>query len=273
MPNSDTLFLDRGTGRVAYDLAGAPAAPLVVCLSGMGDIRSTYRHLSPALLDAGLRVARLELRGHGDSDTGFEEYDDAAAASDLVALIEHLGGPALVVGHSMGASSALVAAAQRPDLVTGLVLVGPFARQPEVNPVLVGVMRVAMLPLWARAAWKSYLPKLYAGRLPEDHEAHVAAMMASLAPREKVRAFSRTTRTSHLPAERALDAVRAPALVVMGALDPDFTDPAAEAAWIRDRIGAEVLMVPEAAHYPHAQRPDLVSPAVVAFAEKVLARG
>ncbi|MGZ4590363.1 MAG: alpha/beta fold hydrolase, partial [Actinomycetes bacterium] len=201
------------------------------------------------------------------------EYDDAAAASDLVALIEHLGGPALVVGHSMGASSALVAAAQRPDLVTGLVLVGPFARQPEVNPVLVGVMRVAMLPLWARAAWKSYLPKLYAGRLPEDHEAHVAAMMASLAPREKVRAFSRTTRTSHLPAERALDAVRAPALVVMGALDPDFTDPAAEAAWIRDRIGAEVLMVPEAAHYPHAQRPDLVSPAVVAFAEKVLARG
>ena len=277
MSMNETRYLDRGTGRVAYDVTGPADAPLVVCLSGMGDLRSTYRHLSPALVDAGFRVARLELRGHGDSDTTFDSYDDEAAASDVLALVEELvtapGGTALLVGHSMGGSSVIVAAARRPDLVAGLVLVGAFARQPKVNPFLVGLMRVAMLPWWARAAWKSYLPKLYAGRLPADHDAHVAAMLAALASRDKARAFSRTTHTSHLPAERALSDVRAPALVVMGELDPDFTDPAAEAAWTAEQLGGQSLVVPEAAHYPHAQRPDLVAPAVVDFAQQVLARG
>jgi pimeloyl-ACP methyl ester carboxylesterase len=274
MSMNETRYLDRGTGRVAYDVAGPDDAPLVVCLSGMGDLRSTFRHLSPALVDAGFRVARLELRGHGDSDTTFDAYDDEAAASDVLALVEELGGGrALLLGHSMGGSAVLVAAAHRPDLVAGLVLVGAFARQPKVNPLLVALMRVAMLPLWARAAWKAYLPKLYAGRLPVDHDAHVAAMLAALAPRAKARAFSRTTHTSHLPAERALSDVRAPALVVMGELDPDFPDPAAEAAWTAEQLGGQTLLVPEAAHYPHAQRPDLVAPAVVAFAQQVLARG
>jgi pimeloyl-ACP methyl ester carboxylesterase len=274
MEMNHTRYLDRGAGRVAYDVAGPTGAPLVVCLSGMGDLRSTYRHLTPALLDDRFRVARLELRGHGESDATFDAYDDRAAASDVLALVEELGGgPALLVGHSMGGSAVIVAAAQRPDLVAGLVLVGAFARQPKVNPLLVGLMRVAMHPWWARAAWRSYLPKLYAGRLPVDHDAHVAAMMAALAPRDKVRAFSRTTRTSHRPAEQSLAAVRAPALVVMGELDPDFPDPAAEAAWTADRLDGQVVLVPEAAHYPHSQRPDLVAPAVVAFARQVLARG
>jgi pimeloyl-ACP methyl ester carboxylesterase len=270
---TSTRHLDRGTGRVAYDLTGPDGAPLVVCLSGMGHLRTSYRALATALADAGFRVARLELRGHGDSDTTFDAFDDEAAAGDLLALVEELGGPAVLVGSSMGGSAAIVAAARRPDLAAGLVLIGAFARQPEVNPLLVGLMRLAMHPWWARRAWGAYLPTLYAGRRPDDYAEQRAAMLDALRPRDKARAFSRTTHTSHLPAERSLDAVRAPALVVMGEQDPDFKDPAAEAAWTADRLDGTVLMVPEAAHYPHAQRPDLVSPAVVGFARQVLARG
>ena len=46
---------------------------------------------------------------------------------------------------------------------------------------------------------------------------------------------------------------------------PDFPKPADEAAWIKDQLNAEVLMVPEAGHYPQSQQPELVGPAVVAF--------
>jgi len=42
-------------------------------------------------------------------------------------------------------------------------------------------------------------------------------------------------------------------LVVMGEKDPDFKDPAAEAAFIGERLGATVVMVPGTGHYPHAQ--------------------
>lgn len=132
--------------------------------------------------------------------------------------------------------------------------------------------RVAMQPLWVRAVWKAYLPSLYAGRRPDDLDAHLAAVAEAIGRPGHRRALSRTTRTSHQPAAEAIGAVRAPALVVMGELDRDFDDPAAEARWVAGQLDGEVLMVPEAGHYPHAQRPDLVVPAVAAFARRVSAR-
>ena len=92
--------------------------PLVICIPGMGDLRSTYRFLVPTLVAAGYRVATMDLRGHGESSCVFESYDDEALASDVIALAESLGGPAVLIGNSMGAGAAVIAAAARPDLVT-----------------------------------------------------------------------------------------------------------------------------------------------------------
>jgi pimeloyl-ACP methyl ester carboxylesterase len=269
----DMNFLQRPEGRIAYDLRGPADGPLVVCVAGMGDIRSTFRHLAPDVAEAGFRVACMELRGHGDSDVGFSSYDDEAAASDILALVEELGGPAVVVGHSMGSAAGIVAAARQPELVSGLVLVGPFARQPKVNVVLRALMRVAMQPWWARSVWRAYVPSLYAGRRPADFDEHLAAMLGALGRPGRTRAFCRTTHTSHAIAGRLIGSVTAPSMVVMGELDPDFPDPAAEAAWIVDQLAGELLLVPEAGHYPHAQRPDVVAPAVVEFARKVASGG
>src|SRR5580658_4832129 len=126
-----TSFLTRPDGKIGYDVAGA--GPLVILVPGMGDLRATYRFLAPALRDSGYRVASVDLRGHGDSDTTFASYGDVETAGDVIALIEQLGGPAVVVGNSMGAGAAVLVAAERPDLVTGLVLVGPFVRNGDIN--------------------------------------------------------------------------------------------------------------------------------------------
>src|SRR5581483_1544048 len=125
-PVQETSYLSRPEGRIGYDLAGDGL--LVVLVPGMGDLRAGYRFLAPALRAAGYRVACTDLRGHGDSDTTFTSYGDQETAGDVIALIADLGGPAVVVGNSMGAGSAVLAAAQRPGLVCGLVLVGPFVR-------------------------------------------------------------------------------------------------------------------------------------------------
>ena len=58
----------------------------------------------------------------------------------------------------------------------------------------------------------------------------------------------------------------------MGEQDPDFPDPVAEAEWIGRRLHATVVLVPEAGHYPQAQRPDVVVPAVAAFLDRVTGR-
>lgn len=257
---TSSQLLQRPDGRIAYDVAGE--GPLVVCLPGMGELRSSYRHLVPLLLAAGFRVACLDLRGHGDSDTTFDRYDDEALASDALALVEELGGPAYLVGNSMGAGAAVIAAAERPDAVLGLLLVGPFVRNPPGGRIGRLLLRLMLTRPWGRAAFMSYYPKWTPGEKPEGYDEHRAAVATNLRGPGHWRAFVRTARTSHAPAEARLGEVRAPAAVVMGAADVDWKDPAGEAAWVGERLGAEVVMVDGVGHYPQAQAPAVVAEAL-----------
>lgn len=259
-----TRYLDRPGGRIAYDVAGD--GPLVVCAPGMGDLRSVYRFLAPALVAAGHRVATMDLRGHGESDTTFDAHDDVAAGGDLLALVRELGGgPAVLVGNSMGAGAAAWAAAETPDAVAGLVLIGPFVRNPPVGLAARLAFRLGLLRPWGPAVWNAYYAKLHPGQRPADLEAHRARIRASLRRPGGWRSFVATTHTSHAPVEARLGEVRAPSLVVMGARDPDFPDAAAEASFIAGRLDARVVMVPGAGHYPQAEYPELVTPAVLEF--------
>lgn len=259
--------LQRPEGRIAYRLAGD--GPLVVCVPGMGEIAASFRYTLPALREAGFRVAVMDLRGHGESDATFSSYDDVAAGTDILALIAHLGGPAIVVGNSMAAGAAVWAAAEEPDAISGLGLLGPFVRNAPTHPVAVALFRLMMLRPWARAAWLTYLPQLYPGRTPADFSEHRDAIRAAMTRPGATAAFARTTRTDHSPAEERIPKVTAPALVVMGTADPDFTDATAEATWIGEQLHADVVLVQGAGHYPQAEEPDQVSPALVAFCREV----
>ncbi len=58
----------------------------------------------------------------------------------------------------------------------------------------------------------------------------------------------------------------------MGEQDPDFPDPVAEARHIAGQLDAEVLLVAGAGHYPHADYPQIVNPALVTFAKTTTLR-
>ncbi len=267
-----TEYFARPQGRIAFEVWTPPHAenaPLVLLVPGMGDLRSSYRAVARPLAAAGYRVAVTDLRGHGDSDSTFDDYGDDSTAGDVESLAMHLGGPAVLVGNSMSAGSAVIVAARAPSLVRGLGLLGPFVRDPKTSAITRATMRILMSPLWAARVWTSYLPSLYAGVKPVDFAEHRADIAASMRRPGAARAFALTTRTSHATAEAALPDVTAPALVMMGELDPDFGDPAAEARWIADRLGAAVVMVPDAGHYPHAQRPEIAVPALLSFLAEV----
>src|SRR3954463_14304934 len=128
-----TEYLDIAANTIAYDLTGE--GPLVVLAHGMGDSRHSYRFVAPALTAAGYRVANLDLRGCGDSSLGWDGYSRTDIAGDLVALVRHLGGPAVLVGQSISGGAATIAAATAPDLINGLIELAPFTR---VQPVDVG---------------------------------------------------------------------------------------------------------------------------------------
>ncbi|MDV6229874.1 MULTISPECIES: alpha/beta hydrolase [Rhodococcus] len=263
-PIPSTQYISRPEGRIAYDLRGD--GPLLVLVPGMGDLRSSYRFLTPALVAAGYSVATTDLRGHGDSDTTFTAYGDTETAGDVHALITQLGGSAVVVGNSLAAGAAVIVAADHPDQVDGLVLVGPYVRNPPSNVFTRAIFRAMTAPPWGALMWKSYMPTLYAGRKPDDFDDYRTAVVVSLKRKAYGTAFSKTTRqTDHAVAEARLGEVAAPVLVIMGELDPDFKDPAAEARWIADTLHGEAVMVAEAGHYPQAQQPDVTAHAVLEF--------
>lgn len=263
MDSPRTAYLDRPGGRIAFDVAGR--GPLVIAVPGMGDLRAVYRFLAPALVPAGFRVATMDLRGHGDSDATFSSYDDAAAGSDLIALVERLGGPAFFVGNSMGGAAAVWAAAEAPDLAAGLVLIDPSVREIPVGAARKLAYRLGLLRPWGPAVWNAYYSRLYPDRPPTDFPAYRARIRESLRRPGRWKAFVATTRTSHAAAEARMKDVRAPALVIMGSRDPDFPDPEAEAGLVAERLNGRVMMVSGAGHYPQAEYPEVVNPAVIGF--------
>jgi pimeloyl-ACP methyl ester carboxylesterase len=265
----ETSYLTRGEGRIAYDVQGE--GPLVVCLPGMGDLRRVYRFLAPALVEAGFRVATMDLRGHGDSDDGFSTYDSVATGQDVLALIVHLGGPALIVSSSMTGGASVLAAANDPGKVAGLAMLGPVVRNSQAGGLGAFAQKVALAKPWGPTAWRTYYRSHYKTRPPADMAEHMRLMTQSLRRGDHWNSFVKTTRTNHAPAEARLAEVATKVLVIMGDRDPDFSDPQAEARFVGDELGGEVMVIPGAGHYPMAEFPDVVNPAIVDFARRVYA--
>lgn len=171
-------MIDRNSGSIAVDVTGS--GPLVVCVPGMGESKASFRHLTPLLVNAGYRVAVMDLRGHGDSSTEFSTYDDSAAASDIIELIDALeGAPATIIGNSMGAAAAVLVAAQRPEIVNRLVLIGPFLRDHSSQLVQL-LMRAALSKPWGPWVWRSYYRSLFGQTVPPDHDEHTRSTLELL---------------------------------------------------------------------------------------------
>ena len=153
-------------------------------------------------------------------------------------------------------------------MTAALVLLEPFVRDGEASGFSKLLFRLALLRPWEPAAWRAYYKKLYPTRRDGRYDAHFTEAMGSLRKPSRWEAFRKTARTSHASVEVRLGEVHAPALVVMGSSDPDFADPRGDAQWIAGKLQAKVLMVPGAGHYPQAEFPDVVSPAVVSLSQE-----
>jgi pimeloyl-ACP methyl ester carboxylesterase len=258
-------------GHIACSDEGS--GPLVVLSPGMGDLRSSYRYQVPDLVRAGYRAVTVDLRGHGDSDTTFTTYGDGPTSEDLAGVIKHFESPAVIVGNSMSAGAAVITAARHPDLVSGLVLVGPFVRDPKSGAFQKMLLSVMMAKPFVVTSWNSYLPKLFAGQKPADFDAYRRSVREAMARPGYKDAFAATVKTSHHEAEALLPKVTVPTMVVMGEKDPDFPDPKHEAQWIGQQLHARVEMIADAGHYPHSQQADVVNALLIDFLQGVIHHG
>ena len=265
-------YIDAAGGKLAVEVEGK--GPLIICSPGLGDTRDAFAPLAAHLVGCGYRVARVDLRGHGDSTTSFSRYGDEAVAEDFLTLIEALGGgPAVLAGVSLSAAAAVIAAGQRPAQVAGLILLAPFLRN-GVGEGMRSVLQVAFARPWGPFLWRIYAAKLWPG-LGDKARERAASTTALLQRPGRWPAFRATLAgADHRVAEPWIGRVQAPVLVVMGEADPDWKAPLKEAEWVASNFrDAETITVQGAGHAPMFERPQTVNPAIDKFLQKLSRSG
>jgi pimeloyl-ACP methyl ester carboxylesterase len=265
-----TRLLARPDGQIAYDDSGGNG-PLVLCAPGMGDVRGLYRFLTPHLVAAGYRVVTMDLRGHGESTTGWPDHSPEAVGEDMTALLRHLGTgrPAVIVGESFTPSSAIWAAAEAPDLVAGIALCAPFFREQKPNRLM---RALAALVTRSPVLWSDVFYRSLYKTSPPDLAAHRRALRANLRQPGRMAALRAMAHASKARANARLADVTRPVLVLMGTRDPDFADPADEARLAAGTArDGSVVMIEGAGHYPPAEMPEQTAAALLPFLQRTLA--
>jgi len=259
--------------------------PSVLLLHGWTGFKEAWGELPDALAAAGLRSVAVDLPGWGQSPApprfGHRPADYAAA---LAPLVERLA-PVALVGHSMGAQSAVLLARDHPGRVSRLVMIAPAAIPlprrpvprsladtvvlPVMGPPTAGVVMVGLKHSHRR--WISAYSAAVAN--PTRHAADPGwQALAELAWRRfrtvPTAVLARSLRATALCDLRAPAArVRQPALVVVG--DRDRTTGLDGPILARALPEGRLVQVPDAGHLPHLERPDLALPPLVDFLRPV----
>jgi pimeloyl-ACP methyl ester carboxylesterase len=126
-----------GRGRVAangitFEYLEAGSGPLALCMHGFPDSPFTYRHLLPALADAGFHAVAPFVRGFAPTELPplRHHVHTSVMVADQIALARALGGgaDALLVAHDWGAVGAWGALGRAPELWGRAVIINipPF---------------------------------------------------------------------------------------------------------------------------------------------------
>lgn len=129
------MLFDRGATTLSWYEFGGSGPPLLL-LHGLAGYAGEWARSAELMIESH-SVFALDQRGHGDSERHPLDVSRTAYVDDTAETIRRIGrGAVTLVGQSMGANTALLTAARRPDLVTTLVIIeaspdGPEPPNPE----------------------------------------------------------------------------------------------------------------------------------------------
>jgi 3-oxoadipate enol-lactonase len=249
---------------LAFDEAG-DGHPLALVHAGIAD-RRMWDPVWEAFA-ARFRTIRHDMRGFGETPLPNGPH---AAWRDLAGLLRQLDAtPAHVVGVSQGAGAVLELALAEPDLVDRMVLVGPGLAGWDWSEAL-------------RATWAEEVAAYERGELEEVAWINVRTWLDGRRPAEAVDPDLRQTvwemqrhaldlenddapaEPLEPPARERLGEVKAPSLIIVGALDqPDMLAIGEHLA--RSIPGARLEVMPGVAHLPPMEAPEEFVRLVSAF--------
>jgi non-heme chloroperoxidase len=244
---------------VHYDVAGPKDAPPLVLLHGLGDTKRSWSLILPELAKSH-RVYALDQRGHGKSSAPVCCYAQADLAYDAVSFMDAMKiGRASVVGHSLGSFVAQHLAAQYPERVTRMVLIGSGETTARTEMIewlweQVRGVETRVGPEFIEA-WQSN-----PNPVDEEFIGHVKRETADVPP-HVWKSVARALLADH---SRLLRDIQAPVLILWGDKDPGFLADNQERLR-RALPTAEFKAYPDMGHNPHWEIPARVAEDLRAF--------
>ncbi|MDQ4116995.1 MAG: alpha/beta hydrolase [Actinomycetota bacterium] len=240
---------------------GGSRRPVVLLHGLMG--RATTWWAVARELTGHRRVLGADARGHGRSGRPVAgAWSPERMATDVVELLQSVG-PAALVGHSMGALSALLAAARRPDLVTGVVVEDMAVDLTALPATATGEFAAVEQPFASLAAVREAFGGV-GEYMTECVEERADGYHLLVDPGDATAIAEHWTHTAHWD---ALDAVRAPALLIQA---EDSIVPPGQSEEMARRIAcARHVRVPGSGHLVHDGPATLYLEEVRAFLDRV----
>ncbi|MEP2922329.1 MAG: alpha/beta fold hydrolase [Sulfitobacter sp.] len=244
-----------------YGTASDTTAPLLIVHGLYGSGRN-WGVIAKRLSDT-RRVITPDLRNHGQSPReSSHSYEDMAA--DLAELIQHIGGPVDLCGHSMGGKAAMVMALEHPDLVQRLIVadIAPVTYHHDQSQHIDAMKAVDLGTVTRRSDAVEQLDALgvdpalqsfFTQSLDVANKRWLLNLDVLAAEMDKIIGFPEVT-----------GSFEGPSLFLSGA-DSDYVLPA-----YRPRIkelfpAARFAKIPQAGHWLHAQRPRAFEATVRAY--------
>jgi len=218
------------------------------------------------------RILRYDTRGHGGTEAPPGPYSLDDLADDLLALMDARGiGRAVLVGLSLGGMIAQVAALRAPHRFAGLVLCDTTSRYgPEVAGFWAARIRTALdegLASIAETTPARWFTAGFVGRRPEV----VAACQATLRATAPQGYAGCCAAIPTIDVTERLRGLRIPALVIVGEQDPSTTPE--HARRIAEALpGADLAVLPDAAHLSNVEQPEAFNAALLGFLGRLAAR-
>jgi 3-oxoadipate enol-lactonase/4-carboxymuconolactone decarboxylase len=246
-----------------YDLTGPEGASVVAFSNSIGTTLEMWDAQVRALAGR-YRCLRYDTRGHGRSEVVDRPASLDDLADDLLGLLDALGiAKAHVVGLSLGGMTAQNFAVRHPDRLDALVLMATSAHLPSGWDERIALVREKGMAALAEAVMGRWFTPAFRETSP-DKVAPLRERFLAIDPRGYA-ACCAAIRDMDLRASNA--AIAAPTLIVAGAEDP--ATPAAMMEEIRSRIpGAELVVLPRAAHILTVEQPARVNGYLAGFLDR-----
>ncbi|HEU4999444.1 MAG TPA: alpha/beta hydrolase [Lapillicoccus sp.] len=248
---TQTGYADVNGLHLYYETYGS-GSPLVLLHGGMLTIDLNFATLIPTLAQTHT-VIGVELQGHGRTANIDREITYPHLASDVVALLDHLGiDQAAVLGHSMGGGVALELAVSHPDRVSAIVPMSASISKDGMHPDLSDPSTFETSPIMPTAQDFADFKAAYE-RLSPHPEQFDAFLMSLSGMDQDFAGWS----------DEQVAGITCPVLIVQG--DTDFTLVSHAAVMLEKIPGSALAVLPATTHMQVTRRDTILLPILAQF--------